>query len=415
MKLTITRLGHFGDGIGEGPVFVPRTLPGEVVDGEPEGDRISAYRILEPSPERVSAPCPHYRTCGGCHLQHASDDFVARWKTGIVAEALAAQGLDAPIRRLSTSPPRSRRRATLHGRRLRNGAVVGFHARASDSLVAVPDCLLLRPAIMEGFAAFEALTVLGASRKSEIDLAVTETDSGLDVMVTGARSLDREGLAAAVGIAGKHDLAKISWNGETLAERRPPRVRLGRALVVLPSGAFLQATNEGQAALVSAVTEAVGGAGRVVDLFAGCGTFALPLSERSAVTAVEASAEMLDALLRGWRGTSGLRRIEVETRDLFRRPLLPDELSAFDAVVIDPPRAGAQAQTLEIARSSVPRVAAVSCNPVTFARDARVLVDAGFSLDWVDVVDQFRWSPHVELAACFTRDHMAGERYRERT
>lgn len=406
MRLTVERLGHHGDGIAAGPVFLPRTLPGEVVEGDVDGGRMAQPKILTPSPERVSAPCPHYRSCGGCQLQHAADGFVADWKVGVVRAALAAQGVEAEVEGIATSPARSRRRATLHGRRTKGGTIVGFHGRASGVLVAVPDCRVLTPAIMAAFPALEALTALAASRKSEVDLAVTDTDSGLDVAVTGALPLARETLPEAVALAETHDLARLVWNGDVVAERRPPVLRIGAGTVPLPPGAFLQATKAGEAALLVAVTEAVGEARHVVDLFAGCGTFALPLSANAEVHAVEGEAALLAALDRGWRSAGGGKKVTTEARDLFRNPLRPDELSRFDAAVIDPPRAGAAAQTHALAASRIARIAAVSCNPVTFARDARTLVAAGFRLTRVQVVDQFRWSPHVELAAAFRRDHI---------
>jgi 23S rRNA (uracil1939-C5)-methyltransferase len=406
MSVTILRLGHLGDGIADGPVYASRTLPGEVIAGEVVDGRIDAPKIVTPSPSRVAATCPHYRGCGGCHLQHASDGFVEEWKEGVVRAALAGQGLDAPIRGVSTSPPRSRRRASLHGRRLKSGAKVGFHGRASGAIVTISECLLLRPPILSAFPSFEALTVLAASRKSEVTLAVLETETGLDVALSEALPLDGERFTAASNIAEAHDLARLTWNREIVVERRPPMLHLGPARVVPPPGAFLQATAEGEAALLSAVSEAVGDAPRVVDLFAGCGTFPLPLAIRSEVHAVEGDAAMILTLDRAWRQTQGLKRITSETRDLFRRPLRPEELDRFDAAVIDPPRAGAEAQTAALARSNLRRIAAVSCNPVTFARDARILVDGGFRLEWVQVVDQFRWSPHVELAASFVRGHM---------
>jgi 23S rRNA (uracil1939-C5)-methyltransferase len=404
VRLTVERLGHHGDGIAAGPVFVPRTLPGEVVEGQVDAGRMAQPKIVTPSPDRVAPPCPHYRTCGGCQLQHAADRFVADWKTDVVRVALAAQGLEAPVRGVATSPARSRRRATLHGRRTKAGVIVGFHGRASGSLVAVPECRVLSPAIMAAFPALHLLTAQAASRRSEIDLAVTDTDAGLDVAVSGALPLTPEMLPGAIAIAEAHDLARLAWNGEVVAERRPPLLRLGPARVPLPPGAFLQATREGEAALLAAVTEAVGEARHVVDLFAGCGTFALPLSAAADVHAVEGEAALLSALDRGWRSMGGGRRVTTEARDLFRNPLRADELARFDAAVIDPPRAGAAAQTEALAASGIARIAAVSCNPVTFARDARTLVAAGFRLLWVQIVDQFRWSPHVELAAAFRRD-----------
>ena len=400
MKVTIERLGHRGDGVGPGPVFVPLTLPGEEVEVD---DESGALRILTRSDQRVRPPCPHFKGCGGCALQHASDAFVADWKLGVVRAALAAQGLEARMRPIATSPARSRRRATLAGKRSKKGVIVGFHARASDTVVPVPGCQLLHPGLMACLPALEEITALGASRKGTLDLALTLSEAGVDLSVTGAKSMDAALFAALGALAQAHDLARLSWNSDLVAERRPPVQRMGRALVSPPPGAFLQATAEGEAALVGAVQEAVGGAKRMADLFAGCGTFALPLAERAEIHAVEGEAALLAALDQGWRRAEGLRRVTTETRDLFRRPLMPDELARFDALVIDPPRAGAEAQVAQIAASAVPVVAMVSCNPVTFARDARVLVQAGFALDWVQVVDQFRWSPHVELAARFAR------------
>lgn len=407
MRLAVARLGHHGDGVAEGPVYVPGALPGEVVEGEVLGGRMPAPRIVEPSPLRVRAPCPHYRTCGGCSLMHARDDFVAGWKQGVVREALAARGLEAPLRQIATSPPRSRRRATFHGRRTRKGAIVGFHGRGTGSLVAVPGCLLVRPGLIATFPALEALTVAGASRTGELALTVTETEGGPDVLVTGGKPLDATLRGSLPGIAETGGFARLTWGAETVALRSPPAVRFGAARVLLPPGGFLQATREGEAALLACVQEGTAGATRVVDLFAGAGTFALPIAGRCEVHAVEGEAAHVAALERGWREAAGLRRVTAETRDLFRRPLLRDELSRFDAAVIDPPRAGAEAQVAELARAALPRVVYVSCNPVTFARDAHRLVSAGYRLGFVQVVDQFRWSPHVELAALFERDHIA--------
>jgi len=403
LGLIVARLGHRGDGVTEDGLFAPRTLPGEVIEGVPEGGRIAAPRILTPSPDRVRAPCPHFRTCGGCALQHASDGFVAGWKQEMVRSALAAVGLSAPFRPMHTSPPGSRRRATLAGRRTKGGALVGFHGRASETLVAVPECHLLHPDLMAALPALEALTALGATRKGELALSITRSDDGADVQVQGGKPLTPELQQDLAACATEHALARLTWGDEVIAQRAAPRQTLGRAHVVPPPGAFLQATAEGEAALVAAVREAVGEVGRLADLFAGCGTFALPLAEGAEVLAFEGDAAMIAALAAGWRGGSGLRRIDAVARDLFRRPLLAAEMASLDAVVIDPPRAGAAAQIAELAASGVPVIAHVSCNPATFARDARTLVSGGYRLDWVQVVDQFRWSAHVELAARFSR------------
>jgi 23S rRNA (uracil1939-C5)-methyltransferase len=406
--LTITRLGLHGDGIAPGPIYAARTLPGEEVRGEIRGDRLADPKIVNPAAERVKAPCAHYARCGGCALQHAADPFVAAWKVEVVREALAAHGITAPMRPIATSPPRSRRRATLSGRRLKSGALLGFHTRASDTVVDIPNCEVLDPAITDALPGLAAFVPLLGSRKGELSLAVTVSEAGLDVDVRGGKPVDAALRLSLTGLAQRLDLARLSLEGEVFVTLRAPEQRFGPARVTPPPGAFLQATRAGEAALLAGVTEAVGPARRIVDLFAGCGTFALPLAQRAEVLAVESDPEMLAALDAGWRKAAGLSRLRTQTRDLFRRPLLRDELARIDAVVIDPPRAGAEAQTRALAEAQVPRIASVSCNPVTFARDAKTLTDAGYRLDWVQVVDQFRWSPHVELVAAFTAPHLHG-------
>ena len=402
MKLTISRLGHLGDGIAEGPagpLYIPGMLPGEEIEGTLQGDRLEEVRIVTPSVDRVRPPCSHAKSCGGCLMQHARDGLVEGWKRGIVEGALAGQGLSAPIRGVATSPARSRRRAVLSGRRTKGGALIGFHARASQLIIPVPNCQLLHPDLMAAMPALEALVIAGGSRTAELDLIVTVSLAGADVVVTGGKPLDTALQLDLARIVEAHGLARLTWGDEVVALRAPPMQRMGRALVVPPPGAFLQATAEGEAALLDAVRDAVGDAARIVDLFAGCGTFALPLAEQADLRAYEGDAAMIAALDRGWRQAPGLHRLTAEARDLFRRPLEPDEFKGVEAVVIDPPRAGAEAQCATLARSQVPVIAMVSCNPVTFARDARALVFAGYRLDWVQVVDQFRWSAHVELAA----------------
>ena len=402
MKITIDRLGHHGDGIAQteaGTIYASGLLPGEVAEGDLHGDRLVNAKIVTPSSLRVKAPCSHAKTCGGCLLQHAADTFVAEWKEGIVKGALAAQGLSAPFRPIATSPARSRRRATLSGRKTKGGVLMGFHARASDLMIPVPNCQLLHPDLIAAFPALEALVRFGGSRSAEIQLTITRSLSGPDVAVTGGKELDSALQLDLARLTEAHGLARLTWNGETVALREMPRQRMGRALVTPPPGAFLQATAEGEAALLAAVTDAIGPARRIADLFSGCGTFALPLAERAEVHAVEGDAAMTQALDKAARQTEGLKKITTEARDLFRRPLEPDEFKGVDAVVIDPPRAGAEAQARALAAAKVPVIAMVSCNPATFARDARILTAAGYHLDWVQVVDQFRWSAHVELAA----------------
>jgi len=400
--VTIDRLGHLGHGIAPGPLYVLGTLPGEVVEGTPDGDRLLDPKIITPSPNRVKPPCRHARTCGGCQLQHASDAFVAAWKQEVVATALAAQSLAAPFLPLVTSPAQSRRRATLSARRTKSGVLMGFHARSSDSIVEIPDCQLLHPSLLAAFPGLQALVQVGGSRTTELSLQVTLTRGGPDVVVTGGKPLDAALRLDLARLVETHGFARLTWDGETVALRDRPALTMGFATVVPPAGAFLQATQEGEAALLQAVRQALGPQKRVVDLFSGIGTFTLPLAGTMEIHAVEGDAGMTKALDLAARNTPNLHRISTETRDLFRRPLEPDELLSFTGAVIDPPRAGAEVQTGRLAHSKIPVIAAVSCNPVTFARDARTLAAAGYRLDWVQVVDQFRWSAHVELVARFS-------------
>lgn len=405
--IEIERLGAQGDGVSASGVFAPLTLPGETARGAVERGRMAAPEIVSRSPDRASPPCPHFGACGGCALQHASDAYLAGWKRDLIAAALAARGLTGvEMRETVTSPPRSRRRAAFAARRTKKTVVAGFHRRASDGIVALDACEVLRPELFAALPAIRDAARLGAPRKGAIRAVASVSEGGVDLSIEEAKALDGPGLAEAAGLAERHDLARLTWNGETVALRRPPAQRFGAALVSPPPGGFLQATREGEAALLSAVREAVGGARRIVDLFAGCGTFSLPLADGAEVTAVEGEAALTAALLAGWRDAQGLKQVRTETRDLFRRPLLAREMDAFDAAVIDPPRAGASAQTAELAKGGPPRIAAISCNPASFARDARMLVDGGYRLEWVLPVDQFRWSPHVELAALFRRSEI---------
>ena len=406
MKITIDRLGHLGDGIAQGengPIFVAGMLPGEVVEGELDGDRLINPRIVTPSAERIKPPCVHARTCGGCMMQHASDDYVADWKTRVVEGALAGQGLHAPFRPILTSPPRSRRRATFAARRTKGGSMIGFHARGSDSLVQIPNCQLLHPDLMAAMPGLEELVRLGGSRTQELALMVTRALGGPDVVVTGGKPLDGALRLELARVVEAHAMARLTWDGETVALRATPIQTIGKAKVAPPAGAFLQATEHGEKALLETVRDALGAQKKIADLFAGVGTFALPLAEGAEVHAVEGDPAMVAALDKASRQTEGLKPIRAEARDLFRRPLEPDEFKYVTGVVIDPPRAGAEAQIGRLAEAKVPVIAMVSCNPVTFARDAKVLVQAGYVLDWVQVVDQFRWSAHVELVGRFIR------------
>ncbi|MDO5527830.1 MAG: class I SAM-dependent RNA methyltransferase [Paracoccus sp. (in: a-proteobacteria)] len=407
MSFMVERLGRKGDGVARAEdgraVLAERVLPGEVIDGKPVAGRIAQPRILHPAPERVAPRCPHYAGCGGCNLMHASDEFVAGWKIDQVGAALAAQGIKARPAGIATSPERSRRRAVFAGRRTKGGALVGFHARGSDVIVDITDCRVIRPALQDLLPALRRIVVAGASRAGKLAITATETPAGADVAVRGGKPISAELMQKLTGIAAETGIARLSWEGEVIT-LRPPELMLGGAAVTPPPGAFLQATAEGEAALRAAVLRIVAGARHVVDLFAGCGTFTLPIAAHAEVHAVEGLAAPLAALDAACRRTPRLRRISTETRDLAARPLLVDELARYDAIVIDPPRSGAEAQAAQIAASDVPRVAWVSCDPVSFARDCRILLAGGYRLAALYAVDQFRFSPHIETVAAFTRN-----------
>lgn len=405
-EFEIRALGRQGDGIAEGPVFVPRALPGEIVSGTLQGDRLTDLRVLEPVSERVTPPCKHFKTCGGCQMQHASDMLVANWKREIVETVLAVVGLKPLIRSVQTSPTHSRRRATFSARRTKSGAMAGFHGRASGSIVDVQVCPLITAGLAKGLDVARALAVAGASRKTEMSVQCTEVAGGLDVVVTGGKPLDHQLETVLPSIALDNGIVRLIWDGALVAQSEPPLHRIGKANVMLPPGAFLQATAHGELALQDAVLAATQGAFHMADLFAGCGTFALRLAERGPVMAVEGDKPMTRALQDAANHGGLTHPIKALTRDLFNDPLMVAELAKFDGVVLDPPRAGASAQVTELANSTVPVISYVSCDPASFARDAKILTDGGYVLDWVQVVDQFRWSPHTELAARFHRPHM---------
>lgn len=406
MALKIRQISIQGDGIADGPdgpIYIPFSLVDELVEGDIVGNRIPKPKIVEPSADRVKAPCPHFKTCGGCSMQHASDTLMASWKTDVVRNALAAHNLSAEFRPAITSPPQSRRRATFAAQRTKKGVLIGFYGRGSNTVVAIPSCKLLHPEVMATMPALEALTKIGASRKAGISISVTQSAAGADISVQDAKESDGPMMVELGALVEKFGLSRLSWNGEVVAIRSAPVQTFGDVKVFPPVGAFLQATEAGQIALTNSVLEAVDGVKNVIDFFAGCGTFSLPLAKHAQVLAVEGDASLLTALDAGWRNGNGLKTLTTLKRDLFRNPVLAEDLQKVDAAIIDPPRAGANAQCKELALSDIPLIAFVSCNPVTFARDAKILVNAGYTNEWIQVIDQFRWSAHVELVALFTK------------
>jgi 23S rRNA (uracil1939-C5)-methyltransferase len=408
-QLTIARMGHRGDGVAEGgaePLFVAYTLPGETVTVAPvpgHGDRRELLRVDHASDERIAPICPHFGTCGGCAVQHWRHDRYAAWKRDLVVTALAQAGIAADVGDLVDAHGEGRRRAVLHARQNRDVLNVGFAAPRAHHIVPIDRCPILAPALDEVIPLAWALAEPLQPLRKPLDIHVTATDTGLDVDIRGSGPLT-PALEMQLGrVAIQRNLARLTRHGELVMQRATPTLRIGLADMALPPGPFLQPTAEGEAALARLVLGHVHGAKRVLDLFAGVGPFSLRMAEAARVTAIEGSTSAIDALKQAAGSTRGLKPVETQVRDLFRRPLLPAELQTFDAVVIDPPRQGAEAQTRHLAASKIKRVVAVSCNPATFARDARLLIDGGFILKQVTPVDQFRYSAHVEIVALFVR------------
>ena len=405
-RLAITALGHDGDGIaehGEGRVFVPFTLPGETVEAEVEGERGRLAAIIERSPDRVEPACRHFGICGGCSVQHLAEAPYRAWKRDLVVKAFEQRGIEAAVDDLVPIAPATRRRAVFTVERTAEGVALGFNRRESHDLLAIEECPLLVPAIETKRPRLAALAglVLGRSRRGR--MTVTATDTGLDVTIDGVPAPNR----ALYDALGRHVaegwLARLTVEGVEVATSRQPELRLGDTVLYPAAGGFLQATAPSEAALGALVEAAIGKAGPAVDLFAGIGTFSLRLARRFPVLAVEGDAGLLKALDRSMRFSKGIRTITMRRRDLFLNPMAPPELKPFKAVVFDPPRAGAKAQSEMLAKSSVPTVVAVSCNPATLARDARILIDGGYRLTRVTPVDQFLWSAHVEVVAAFEK------------
>jgi len=405
-RLTIARLGNRGDGVADAPdgaIYVPGALAGEIVEVEKVAghpDRRHLLQVESPSAERIAPICPHFGVCGGCAVQHLDAVPYRAWKRGLVVEALRQAGLDVPVAELVDAHGAGRRRAVFHARRGSHDVLeVGFSAARAHRIVAIDRCPILAPgldgAIEAAWAIAEALDPAG----KPLDIAVTATDAGLDVDVRGSGPLTPMLIGALASVAAKHNLARLTRHGELIAQARPPTLLVGKGVVSLPPAAFLQATAEGEAVLAGLVLATGGRAAKVADLFAGVGPFALRLAERARVAAVDDNEDALAALKRAAAATAGLKPVDIERRDLFRRPLLAAELKTFDAVVFDPPRQGADMQARELAASNVPCIVAVSCNPGTFARDMRELTRGGYRLSDVTPVDQFRYAAHVEIVA----------------
>jgi 23S rRNA (uracil1939-C5)-methyltransferase len=410
-RLGIDHVGHRGDGVAlvDGrTVYVPYTLGGETVEVAPvpghHPDRRRLLAVEQASPERIAPFCPHFTVCGGCAIQHWEAEGYRAWKRDIVIETLAQAKLDCEVAPLIDAHGLGRRRITLHARIGTHDVVkVGFAAANSHDIVPVDRCPILAPGLSGALEAAWALAEPLISIGKPLDIQITAADNGLDVDVRGSGPLQPKTIATLSRLAEQHRLARLTRHGELVLMRTPPVIAIGTAQVSLPPGSFLQATAAGEETLAAQVGEHCRRAKHIADLFCGVGPFALRLAQKSRISAFDSDAGAVTALQKAAASTPGLKPVKTDARDLFRRPLMPQELRDYDAVVFDPPRQGAQAQAQQLAASKIPVVVAVSCNVATFARDARILVDGGYRLEGVTPVDQFRHTPHVELVARFTR------------
>lgn len=408
-RLLIDHVGHRGDGVAlvtGRPVHVPFALSGETVEvahapGHPDRRRLLAVDTA--SADRVTPLCAYFGVCGGCAIQHWRPERYLAWKHALVVEALEKARLDCEVAPLVDAHGKGRRRVTLHARVGAHKVVkVGFAAASTHDIIPIDRCPILDPALDGAIDAAWALAEPLIPTAKPLDIQLTATDNGLDVDIRGSGTLRPSTIASLSRLAERHRLARLTRHGELVLMRAAPTIAIGPAKVTLPPGSFLQATTAGEDTLAALVMEHCGRARHIVDLFCGVGPFALRLAQRAPVAAFDADAPAVAALGKAAHA-KGLKPVMAEARDLYRRPLVPQELREFDCAVFDPPRQGALTQAQRLAASRVPVVVAVSCNVATFARDARFLVDGGYRLKAVTPVDQFRHTPHVELVAMFAR------------
>ena len=401
----IAELGHAGDGIAEiggHRIFVPFTLPGETVLIAQQGSRAHLVDVVAASAERVTPPCRHFGTCGGCALQHMEHAAYLDWKREIVRRSFLLHHIDAAVEPVAATPPGSRRRAIFSAVHTRDRLILGFHRRATHEIIAIDECPVLTGDIAAALPLIRQIAA-GAIRKRRQARVTVTAGNGLDIAIDGGGRLDRGAEEALGKFAREQAIARLTVEGSEIFVNRRPEIAADGAALLPPPAGFVQASAVAEAAMAEAVMTHVGDAAPVADLFCGIGTFALRLARHAAVTAVEGDPILLEALNQATRLAGGLKPVKTLRRDLFTNPLAATELDRFAAVVFDPPAAGAKAQAQAIAQSRVPRVAAVSCNPATLGRDARILIDGGYRLTRVLPVDQFLWSAGIEVVATFEK------------
>lgn len=434
VKLEISELGAAADGIAEldgAPVFVPRTLPGEIVEAQVDGPRAHVTKIDKPSPARTEPECPHFGMCGGCACQHMAIDFYREWKTSLITDALSKHGISAQLQPLFCVPPHDRRRAILTASLARNGPqhtdasgaktpnaiplALGFHAAGTHNVVDIKQCLVMRPEIVEALPRLRVFLKLVVTQTRNMRVTVLAANDGLDIALTtvpaNARSkgkvgLSREDVTRLAANAPMLNAQRITCDGDPIYARGAPQITCANAQVTPPSGIFVQASQSAEHKMAQLILDALPKrAKNVADLFCGIGAFTFPMASRARVSAYEIERDALGALNSAIRHAQGVKQIKTNVRDLFHEPLSRKELSEFDAVILDPPRAGAKRQAENIAKSKVPVLVYVSCNPATFARDAKTLHAGGYMLQNVTPIDQFVYAAHIELVAVFQKEH----------
>lgn len=416
VDLTIDHVGSAGDGIAEKDgqsYYIPLTAPGDwirasIVEERGNGTLAALEEILSPGPERTDPICRHFGTCGGCSLQHLNPIFTAHWKRQRIVDCLSMAGIeDAEVLETTTCPLASRRRVEFIAAKRKKGVMIGFHLRRSHQIFDIGDCPVIDATLRALVKPLRALLPPLLPRNSEAKIIATVTENGPDLMITAKKELDLETREALAAFTEEQKLARIAWRQnpkevpEVIAAPLPAEVLLNDVPVTLPPGGFLQASKAGETALADFARNALSAARNITDLFAGVGSFTFPLAAAARVHAVEGNEELTNGLQAA--ANRAILNVTSETRDLFHRPLLTDELNVFDGLIFDPPRAGAKAQAEEIAKSNIPSVVAISCNPVTFARDVKTLLEGGYKLGVVLPVDQFLFSPHIEMAAVLKR------------
>lgn len=401
-EVGIDHIGAGGDGVAKTPhgaIYVPFTLPTEIANIVRHDNRGTLIALKSRSSERVSASCKHFENCGGCVLQHWQDTPYQSWKRKLVVDSLKGRGIDLKPETIVPCKKHTRRRMTLTARVTPKGQIVGFNRYGSHEIIAIEECPVSKPELVENLTIIRSLCALLANFAKELHITVTLAENGLDVAIDGYHVSDEQLRQRLVNECLKQPIARLSVESEIIVEKERPQIHFGSVAVELAAGGFLQATKEAEATMANLVMDGLKKTKKAVDLFSGSGTFTFHMAEKMKVHAVEHDDKALNSLDRAIRSAIGLKTVSYEKRDLFRRPLTAKELEGFDGIVFDPPRAGAEEQAREIAKTSVPRVVAVSCNPVTFARDLAILVDGGYQIEKITPIDQFLWSPHVEIVA----------------